>query len=81
MLDAAGERGMATELLGRYLATAPDDGVAWFQLGRFYLLDARDWHSPGHAGDPPGELYLEFASIALDQSSRLLIDSAVVYRA
>ena len=43
-LEREGERQMAIDLLGHYLATAPDDGRAWFQLGRFYLLDARDWH-------------------------------------
>ena len=80
MLERQGQRGLAKEMLGRYLATAPDDGIAWFQLGRFYLLDERDWHTRGHVGEPPGDFYLEFASLALDQSSRLLIDSAVVYR-
>jgi hypothetical protein len=71
---------MAIDLLGRYLATAPDDGHAWFQLGRFYLLDARDWHLQGHRGDPDGLLYLDFAATALDQAVRLAVDSGVVYR-
>src|SRR5918993_5723695 len=53
-LERSGERQMAIDLLGRYLATAPDDGGAWFQLGRFYLLDAREWHLQGHSGDPDG---------------------------
>jgi hypothetical protein len=71
---------MAIDLLGRYLAMAPDDGRAWLQLGRFYLLDARDWHLQGHGGDPDGLLYLDFAATALDQSVRLSVDSSVVFR-
>ena len=57
-LEREGERQMAIDLLGHYLATAPDDGGAWFQLGRFYLFDERDWHLHGHRGDPDGLLYL-----------------------
>jgi hypothetical protein len=79
-LERAGERRMAISLLGRYLATAPDDGRAWFQLGRFYLLDARDWHLQGHRGDPDGLLYLDFAATAFDQAVRLSVDSATVFR-
>ena len=79
-LERSGERQMAIDLLGRYLATAPDDGGAWFQLGRFYLLDARDWHFQGHRGDPDGLLYLDFAATAFDQAVRLSVDSSVVYR-
>lgn len=79
-LERSGERQMAIDLLGRYLATAPDDGRAWFQLGRFYLLDARDWHLQGHRGDPDGLLYLDFAATAFDQAVRLDVDSSVVYR-
>ncbi|HEY5939609.1 MAG TPA: hypothetical protein VIT87_02230 [Gemmatimonadales bacterium] len=79
-LERAGERRMAIGLLGRYLATAPDDGRAWFQLGRFYLLDARDWHLQGHRGDPDGLLYLEFAATAFDQAVRLSVDSGLVFR-
>src|SRR5215207_707819 len=79
-LEREGERALATEMLGRYLAVAPDDGRAWFHLGRFYWLDARDWHSVGHRGEPDGMIYLEFAATALDQSTRLLVDSGVVYR-
>jgi hypothetical protein len=79
-LEREGERGAAIELLGRYLATAPDDGRAWLQLGRFYLYDARDWHLHGHRGDPDGLLYLDFAATALDQSIRLSVDSGVVFR-
>jgi hypothetical protein len=71
---------MAIDLLGRYLATAPDDGNAWLQLGRFYLFDARDWHLHGHRGDPDGRLYLDFAATALDQADRLLVDSALIFR-
>jgi hypothetical protein len=33
-LEREGERPMAIDLLGRYLATAPDDARAWLQLGR-----------------------------------------------
>jgi tetratricopeptide repeat protein len=79
-LERSGERQMAIDLLGRYLATAPDDGRAWFQLGRFYLLDARDWHLQGHRGDPDGLLYLDFAATAFDQAVRLAVDSGMVYR-
>jgi tetratricopeptide (TPR) repeat protein len=79
-LERQGERHVAVDLLGRYLAIAPDDGRAWFQLGRFYLLDGRDWHRAGHRGDPDGMLYLDFAVTAFDQSVRLLVDSGVVYR-
>jgi tetratricopeptide (TPR) repeat protein len=79
-LERSGERPMAIGLLGRYLATAPDDGRAWFQLGRFYLLDARDWHLQGHRGDPDGLLYLDFAATAFDQAIRLSVDSGVVFR-
>src|SRR6266550_6846318 len=79
-LERSGERQMAIDLLGRYLATAPDDGRAWLQLGRFYLLDARDWHLQGHKGDPDGLLYLDFAATAFDQAIRLAVDSSVVYR-
>jgi hypothetical protein len=79
-LERTGERPMAIDLLGRYLATAPDDGRAWFQLGRFYLLDARDWHLQGHRGDPDGLLYLDFAATAFDQAVRLSVDSSIVFR-
>jgi hypothetical protein len=79
-LERSGERQMAIDMLGRYLAMAPDDGRAWFQLGRFYLLDARDWHLQGHRGDPDGLLYLDFAATAFDQAVRLSVDSGVVYR-
>lgn len=79
-LERAGERRLAIGLLGRYLATAPDDGRAWFQLGRFYLLDARDWHLQGHRGDPDGLLYLDFAATAFDQAVRLSVDSGTVFR-
>ena len=79
-LEREGERQMAIDLLGHYLATAPDDGRAWLQLGRFYLFDARDWHLHGHRGDPDGALYLDFAATALDQAVRLSVDSGVVFR-
>ena len=79
-LERSGERQMAIDLLGRYLAMAPDDGRAWFQLGRFYLLDALDWHLQGHRGDPDGLLYLDFAATAFDQAVRLSVDSGIVFR-
>ena len=79
-LEREGERQMAIDMLGHYLATAPDDGRAWLQLGRFYLFDARDWHVHGHRGDPDGLLYLDFAATALDQSLRLAVDSGLVFR-
>jgi len=79
-LERSGERQMAIDLLGRYLATAPDDGRAWLELGRFYLLDARDWHLQGHRGDPDGLLYLDFAGTAFDQAIRLSVDSGIVFR-
>lgn len=80
-LERQGERQLATEMLGRYLAVAVDDGRAWFQLGRFYRLDAADWHARGHVGDPDAVIYLDFAVTALEQASRLMVDSGVVYRA
>jgi hypothetical protein len=75
-----GQRGVATEMLGRYLATATDDGSAWIQLGRFYLLDIRDWHAAGHSEESPGPLYLDFAAAAVDQAVRLRADSGLVLR-
>lgn len=79
-LERQGERPLATAMLGRYLAVAVDDGRAWFQLGRFYRIDAADWHARGHTGDPSAALYLDFSATALDQAARLMVDSAVVYR-
>ncbi len=79
-LEREGERHMAIDLLGRYLATAPDDGRAWLQLGRFYLYDARDWHAHGHRSEPDGLLYLDFAATALEQSMRLSVDSGLIFR-
>jgi hypothetical protein len=75
-----GQRGIGTEMLSQYLATAPDDGSAWVQLGRFYLLDIRDWHLSGHPADSPGPLYIDFGSAALDQAVRLRGDSGIVLR-
>lgn len=77
----SGAQVRATEMLGRYLATAPDDGAAWLQLGYVYLLDSRAWHRSSHTGDPPGTLFLDFAATALDQSLRLPTDSSVYLRA
>lgn len=79
-MDRGGERAAATEYLGRYLATAPDDGRAWLALGRFYLMDARDWHARGHAGVPDASMVLDFAVTALEQAVRLQVDSGEVLR-
>lgn len=75
-----GRRIDATALLGRYLATAPGDGRAWFHLGRLYLLGARDWHATGHTGDPSGSLFLDLSALALDQALQLQVDSGIVFR-
>lgn len=80
-LARTGDRPGATEMLGRYLATAPDDGSAWLELGRFYLLDSREWHAAGHAGERAGLLFLDFSATALDQSLRLPTDSSRLLRA
>ncbi len=79
-LAREGLRTDATELLGRYLATAPGDGRAWFHLGRLYLLGERDWHANGHTGDPSGLLYLDLSALALDQALELHVDSSIVFR-
>jgi hypothetical protein len=75
-----GQRGIGTEMLSTYLAGAPDDAAAWIQLGRFYLLDIREWHLSGHPADSPGPLYVDFGAAALDQAVRLRGDSGVVLR-
>lgn len=75
-----GRRTDAMELLGRYLATAPGDGRAWFHLGRLYLRGARDWHSTGHADEPSGFLFLDLSALALDQALQLQVDSGIVFR-
>jgi len=80
-LERVGNRGSAIELLGRYLATSPDDGRAWLELGLYYLRDSRDWHRARHAGDPDAGIYLDFASTAFDQAIRLGYDTARVERA
>src|SRR3954466_7001814 len=79
-LEREGERQMAIDLLGHYLATAPDDGRAWLQLGRFYLFASRDWEPHGPPCAPDGVLYLDFAATALDQAVRLSVDSGLVFR-
>jgi hypothetical protein len=76
-----GARSEATELLGEYLATAPDDAAAWMELGYFYLLDSRTWHVGGHRGEPTGPLFLDLAATALDESLRLPTDSSRYLRA
>ena len=72
-----GERSVATDMLGRYLAMAPDDGHAWLQLGRLYLIEIREWHAR-HQGEPDGALLLDFAQAAFDQAERLVPDSSSV---
>jgi hypothetical protein len=81
LVALAGDRPRATEMLGHYLATAPDDGSAWLELGRFYLLDNREWHRGGHGGTTSGSLFLDFAATALDQSLRIPTDSGLLLRA
>lgn len=80
-MAVAGQRVDATEMLGRYLATAPDDGGAWLELGQFYILDSREWHRRGHSGEPSSAFFLDFAATALDASLRLPTDSALYLRA
>ncbi|HWA14973.1 MAG TPA: hypothetical protein VG817_00970, partial [Gemmatimonadales bacterium] len=75
-MASQGARAEATELLGQYLATAPDDAAAWMELGYFYLLDSRSWHRNGHRGDPTGPLFLDLAATALNESLRLPSDSS-----
>jgi hypothetical protein len=81
LMAREGDRAQATEMLGRYLATAPDDGSAWLQLGLFYLADSRDWHRRGHVGQPGGPLFLDLAALALDESLRAPTDSGRLVRA
>lgn len=80
-LNRQGERGLGIEMLGRYLAVAQSDGRAWFLLSKFYRMDARDWHRAGHHGDPSADVFLSLASVAVDESIRLHVDSAALYRA
>jgi hypothetical protein len=80
-MAVSGRRVDATEMLGRYLATAPDDGGAWLELGQFYIIDSREWHLRGHSGEPSSAFFLDFAATALDASLRLPTDSALYLRA
>jgi hypothetical protein len=80
-LERAGERQAAKNYLGQYLSRSTDDAKAWLQLGKLYLLDARDWHLRGHVGEPDAALVLDFAATAFDQTLRLGDDSAAVLRA
>jgi hypothetical protein len=80
-LNRQGERGLGIEMLGRYLAVAQSDGRAWFLLAKFYRMDAADWHRAGHHGDPSADVYLSLASVAIDEATRLRVDSAPLYRA
>lgn len=75
-----GRGAAAADLLGRHLATNPNDGRAWFSLGRIYLSDTKRWHRDGHPSAQPGALLLEFAGAAMEQAHHLLADSGNVYR-
>ena len=79
-LAREGRRADATAMLGRYLATAPADGRAWLTLGRFYLLDARDWHLTDHGADTDGGLLVDLSGSVLDQAFELGLDSARFFR-
>ena len=76
-----GQRTEATDMLGRYLATAPYDAAAWLELGRLYLDENRDWHLGHHDGDPTGGVLLDFATAAFDQALELPTDSGPLLRA
>ena len=79
-LAREGRRADATGMLGRYLATAPADGRAWLTIGRFYLLDVRDWHLGLHEGSPDAGLLIDLAGSVLDQAAAFGLDSAVIFR-
>ena len=72
---------MAIDLLGHYLATAPDDGTR-LAPARPVLPGSTPatGTSHGHRGDPDGLLYLDFAATAFDQAIRLSVDSGMVFR-
>lgn len=74
-----GRRSDAKMFLGQHLALEPNDGRAWFALGRIHLGDAQRWHREGHPAAGTGIPVAEFASSAFDQANRLLADSASVY--
>ena len=74
-----GRRIDAQMFLGQHLALEPNDGRAWFALGRIHLGDAQRWHREGHVAAGVGIPVAEFASSAFDQAHRLLADSASVY--
>jgi hypothetical protein len=79
-LAREGRRADATTMLGRYLATATADGRAWLTIGRFYLLDVRDWHLGNHEATPGAGLLIDLAGSVLDQADRFGLDSAIVFR-
>jgi hypothetical protein len=76
-----GQRTEATDMLGRYLATAPYDAAAWLELGRLYLDENREWHLRHHNGDPTGGVLLDFATAAFEQALELPTDSGPLLRA
>jgi hypothetical protein len=75
-----GQGDSATELLGQYLLKQPNDGRAWFYLGRIYLAEAQRWHRAGHRPEASGALLLDFASTSFEPSQQLLVDSGGVFR-
>jgi len=79
-LAREGRRADATGMLGRYLATATADGRAWLTIGRFYLLDVRDWHLGNHEATPGAGLLIDLAGSVLDQADRFGLDSAIIFR-
>lgn len=74
-----GRRADAKLSLGEHLALVPNDGRAWFALGRIHLGDAQRWHLDGHPAEGSGIPVVEFASSAFEQANHLLADSASVY--
>jgi hypothetical protein len=75
-----GRRSEAADFLSQFLAQQPNDGQAWFFLGRMHLDDAQAWHRNGHPSGTAGPLQLDFAATAFEQAQRLLADSALVFR-
>jgi hypothetical protein len=75
-----GESDSATDLLGHHLMQRPNDGRAWFYLGRVYLDQAQAWHRTGHRPEASGGLLLDFASTSFEPAQQLLVDSAGVFR-
>jgi hypothetical protein len=79
-LAAAGQPDSATAVLGRHILAQPNDGRAWFVLGRLHLDAARRWHLDGHPADIASGTLLDFASASFERSQELLADSGNVFR-